>query len=80
MQRIRIGNDVRLNLTLKGNKTYDQANIKELRCYSYTSNQDITDIYSIVEYIVNSSDIFKKEYAPTNNITNYFSSVNEIRK
>lgn len=33
MQRIRIGNDVRLNLTLKGNKTYDQANIKELRCY-----------------------------------------------
>lgn len=49
--------------------------IKELRCYSYTSNQDITDIYSIVEYIVNSSDIFKKEYAPTNNITNYFKDV-----
>lgn len=49
--------------------------IKELRCYSYTSNQDITDIYSIVEYIVNSSDIFKKEYAPTNNITNYFQDV-----
>lgn len=49
--------------------------IKELRCYSYTSNQDITDIYSIVEYIVNSSDIFKKEYAPTNNMTNYFQDV-----
>lgn len=49
--------------------------IKELRCYSYTSNQDITDIYSIVEYIVNSSDIFKKEYAPTNNVTNYFKDV-----
>lgn len=49
--------------------------IKELRCYSYTSNQDITDIYSIVEYIVNSSDIFKKEYTPTNNITNYFQDV-----
>lgn len=49
--------------------------IKELRCYSYTSNQDITDIYSIVEYIVNSSDIFKKEYAPSNNITNYFQDV-----
>lgn len=49
--------------------------IKELRCYSYTSNQDITDIYSIVEYIVNSSDIFKKEYAPTNNLTTYFQDV-----
>lgn len=49
--------------------------IKELRCYSYTSNQDITDIYSIVEYIVNSSDIFKKEYTPTNNVTNYFKDV-----
>lgn len=49
--------------------------IKELRCYSYTSNQDITDIYSIIEYIVNSSDIFKKEYAPTNNITNYFQDI-----
>lgn len=33
MQRIRIGNDVRLNLTLKGNRTYDQTNIKELRCF-----------------------------------------------
>lgn len=33
MQRIRIGNDVRLNLMLKGKNTYDQANIKELRCY-----------------------------------------------
>lgn len=49
--------------------------IKELRCYSYTSNQDITDVYSIVEYIVNSSDIFKKEYAPTNNITSNFKDI-----
>lgn len=49
--------------------------IKELKCYSYTSNQDITDVYSIVEYIVNSSDIFKKEYAPTNNITPNFKDI-----
>ena len=49
--------------------------IKELRCYSYVSNKDITDIYSIIEYIVNSSDIFKKEYKPTNNITSYFQDV-----
>ena len=33
MQRIRIGNDVRLNLTLRGPRTYDQANIKQLKCY-----------------------------------------------
>ena len=33
MQRIRIGNDVRLNLTLHGPRAYDQANIKQLRCY-----------------------------------------------
>ena len=33
MQKIRIGNDVRLNLTLRGPHTYDQANIKQLKCY-----------------------------------------------
>lgn len=33
MQRIRIGNDVRLNLTLRGPRSYDAANIKEMRCY-----------------------------------------------
>ena len=33
MQKIRIGNDVRLNLTLRGPRTYDQANIKQLKCY-----------------------------------------------
>ena len=33
MQRIRIGNDIRLNLTLRGPRTYDQASIKQLRCY-----------------------------------------------
>lgn len=29
--KVRIGNDIRLNLTLKGN--FDKANIKQLRCY-----------------------------------------------
>lgn len=33
MQRIRIGNDIRLNLTLRGPRTYDRANIKQLKCY-----------------------------------------------
>lgn len=33
MQKIRIGNDVRLNLTLRGPRTYDRANIKQLKCY-----------------------------------------------
>lgn len=33
MQRIRIGNDIRLNLTLRGPRTYDQASIKQLKCY-----------------------------------------------
>ena len=33
MQRIRIGNDIRLNLTLRGPRTYDQANVKQLKCY-----------------------------------------------
>lgn len=31
--KIRIGNDIRFNLTLKGNRNYDRANIKQLRCY-----------------------------------------------
>lgn len=33
MQKIRIGNDIRLNLTLRGPRTYDRANIKQLKCY-----------------------------------------------
>lgn len=33
MQKIRIGNDVRLNLTLRGPRTYNRANIKQLKCY-----------------------------------------------
>ena len=33
MQKIRIGNDVRLNITLKGQRVYDSSNVKELRCY-----------------------------------------------
>lgn len=31
--KVRIGNDIRLNLTLRGPKSYDQANIKQLRAY-----------------------------------------------
>lgn len=31
--KVRIGNDIRLNLTLKGPKSYDEKNIKELHCY-----------------------------------------------
>lgn len=38
---VRIGNDIRLNLTLKGPRNYDQANIKQLRAYLInTSMQD----------------------------------------
>ncbi len=33
MQKIRIGNDVRLNITLKGSRVYNQSSIKQLRCY-----------------------------------------------
>ena len=33
MQKIRIGNDIRLNLTLNGPHVYDRANIKQLKCY-----------------------------------------------
>lgn len=31
--KVRIGNDIRLNLTLKGPRNYDDKNIKELHCY-----------------------------------------------
>ena len=31
--KVRIGNDIRLNLTLKGPRSYDEKNIKELHCY-----------------------------------------------
>lgn len=31
--KVRIGNDIRLNLTLKGPRNYDEKNIKQLRCY-----------------------------------------------
>lgn len=31
--KVRIGNDIRLNLTLKGPKNYDEKNVKELHCY-----------------------------------------------
>ena len=31
--KVRIGNDIRLNLTLKGPRNYDEKNIKELHCY-----------------------------------------------
>lgn len=31
--KVRIGNDIKLNLTLKGNRNYNRANIKQLRCY-----------------------------------------------
>lgn len=43
MQRIRIGNDIRLNLTLRGPRTYDQASIKQLRCYLI--NTSIVDFF-----------------------------------
>lgn len=43
MQRIRIGNDIRLNLTLRGPRTYDQASIKQLRCYLI--NTSIMDFF-----------------------------------
>lgn len=33
MQKVRIGNDIRLNLTLRGPKNFDEKSIKELRCY-----------------------------------------------
>lgn len=33
MQKIRIGNDIRFNITLKGQRAYDQSNVKQLRCY-----------------------------------------------
>lgn len=33
MQKIRIGNDIRFNITLKGQRVYDSSNVKQLRCY-----------------------------------------------
>lgn len=33
MQKVRIGNDIRLNLTLRGPRNFDEKSIKELRCY-----------------------------------------------
>lgn len=49
MQRIRIGNDIRLNLTLRGPRTYDQANIKQLRCYLINT--------SVVDYFPSKHDL-----------------------
>lgn len=40
MQKIRIGNDVRLNITLRGAHTYNSANIKQLRCYLVNTDYD----------------------------------------
>lgn len=40
MQKIRIGNDVRLNITLRGARTYNSANIKQLRCYLINTDYD----------------------------------------
>lgn len=37
-QKVRIGNDIRFNLTLRGPRNYDQNNIKELRCYLYNTS------------------------------------------
>ena len=44
MQKIRIGNDIRLNLTLRGPITYDQASIKKLACYLI--NTSVADFYT----------------------------------
>lgn len=33
MNNIRIGNDIRLNLTLRGPQDYDQSNIKQIKCF-----------------------------------------------
>lgn len=41
---VRIGNDIRLNLTIKGPKDYDQSNIKQLRAFLInTSMQQYTE-------------------------------------
>lgn len=45
MQKIRIGNDIRLNLTLRGPRTYDQASIKKLACYLI--NTSVADFYTV---------------------------------
>lgn len=38
---VRIGNDIRLNLTVKGPKDYDQSNIKQLRAYLVNTTMQI---------------------------------------
>lgn len=44
---VRIGNDIRLNLTLKGPRNYDQSNIKQLRAYLInTSMKDYTEMWA----------------------------------
>lgn len=42
MRSIRIGNDICLNMTIKGTTTYDESSIKQLRCYLInTDNESI---------------------------------------
>ena len=45
MQKIRIGNDIRLNITLRGPRTYNRANIKQLKCYFV--NTSMIDCFQI---------------------------------
>ena len=42
MQKIRIGNDVKLNITLRGTRSYDSSNIKQLRCYLVNTEYENT--------------------------------------
>lgn len=46
--KVRIGNDIRLNLTLKGPKAFDSTNIKELRCYLI--NTSVLDYNPLFDY------------------------------
>lgn len=46
--KVRIGNDIRLNLTLKGPKAFDSTNIKELRCYLI--NTSVLDYNPLYDY------------------------------
>lgn len=44
---VRIGNDIRFNLTLKGPRNYNQTNIKQLRAYLInTSLKDYTEMWA----------------------------------
>lgn len=56
MKKIRIGNDIRLNMTLKGVSDYDSASIKQLRCYftkvSNQSGQEHLDYINRPQYAV----------------------------